>query len=89
MLGAESVLRARSGLASVEIDGDMILYEDDRRRFHRLSPSAAAIWECLDGNSELAAIADDLAAVYGVEPGTVLQDVIRTVEQLAQEGLVS
>lgn len=87
-IGPEFIGFARPELASVEVDGEMVLYDDDERRFHRLNPAATTLWVCLDGTGSLAEIATDIAAVYGTDSKSVLADVIRLARQLADEGLL-
>lgn len=89
MIGPDSVLAARDGMASVEIDGEIVLYDDAERCFHRLNPSAATLWRCLDGHATLAEIARDIAHVYAEEPGTVLTDLVGTARRLSAEGLLA
>ena len=88
MIGPDSVLSARSGLASVEIDGEIVLYDDGERRLHRLNPAAAIVWRCLDGTGTLAEIAGDIADVYGQRPEEVLAGVLEAARHLGAEGLV-
>lgn len=88
MIGPESKLTARTGLAEVEIDGEIVLYDDAERRLHRLNPPAATLWRCLDGSGSLAEIAHDIADVYGEAPDEVLATVVDTATQLRAEGLI-
>ncbi len=88
MIGPDSVLSARTGLAAVEIDGEIVLYDDGERRLHRLNPTAATVWRCLDGRGRLADIAHDIAEVYRTPAEQVLADVVQTARHLAAQGLV-
>ncbi len=88
MIGPDSVLAARPGLASVEIDGEIVLYDGGQRRLHRLNPAAATVWRCLDGKGTLSEIARDIADVYEAPAGDVLSDVVQTARQLRAKGLL-
>lgn len=87
-IDAETIARARSEVASVEIDGEIVLYDEGSRRLHRLNPTAAALWRCLDGSANLSDIALDLADVYEVEVTKVLPQIISLTRSLAAEGLL-
>jgi hypothetical protein len=79
---------ARPEVVQVEIDGELVLYDDSAKVMHRLSPSAGQIWRCLDGSGSLAEIAADLADVYQADPGQVLADVVATARQFGSAGLL-
>jgi hypothetical protein len=79
----------RPGLASVEIDGEVVLYDGGQQRLHRLNPSATILWTCLDGQSTLADIAQDVAEVLAADAGGVLIDVLAAAEQLTEQGLAT
>jgi len=84
----ESVPVARSDVAGVEVDGEMVLYDDSQRRLHRLNPTAALVWQCLDGSASLREIAGDVAEAFSSDPQTVLADIVAVAGQFAEEGLL-
>jgi hypothetical protein len=75
-------------VVQVEIDGEIVLYDDRAKVMHRLSPTAGQVWRCLDGSGSLAEIAADLADVYRADPGQVLTDVVATARQFGSSGLL-
>lgn len=79
---------ARPDVTEVEVDGEIVLYDDRAKVMHRLSPTAAQVWRCLDGSGTLAEVAADLADVYQVDPGQVLTDVVSTARQFGSAGLL-
>src|SRR6185312_11155716 len=79
---------ARPDVVHVEIDGEMVLYDDRAKVMHRLSPSAAQVWRCLDGSGSLAEIASDLAEVYQADQNQILTDVVATARQFGSAGLL-
>lgn len=87
-IDAESVVTARSDVSSVELDGEIVLYDDGLRRFHRLNPTAATVWQCLDGSVALRDIAIDIAEIYDLEVATLLPQVVALTRSLAREGLL-
>lgn len=87
-IGPDSVLSARMDVASVEIDGEIVMYDDAGRRLHRLNPTAAILWRCLDGSGSLADIASDVAEVYATDVSTVLAELVGLARRFADEGLL-
>jgi hypothetical protein len=88
-IAEESVLTARADVASVEVDGELVLYDDAAGVLHRLNGAAAALWMCLDGSSTLAEIAVDLADVFDAEPAQVAVDVVEAARSFARAGLLA
>jgi hypothetical protein len=84
----ELVARARPDVVQVEIDGEIVLYDDSAKVMHRLSPTAGQVWRCLDGSGSLADIAADIADVYQMDAEDVLNDIIATVDQFESAGLL-
>jgi hypothetical protein len=54
--------RARkTGLIVKEVDGEILIYDQERNQAHCLNPSAAKIWKFCDGETTLAAAAESLS----------------------------
>ena len=79
----------RDDVVSVEVEDELVVFDEARQALHRLSPTASAIWTCLDGSGSLREIAADIADVYAAEPAQVLADVVATVRQFAEQGLLA
>jgi len=43
-----------------QVDDEMVVYDKERKRAHRLNNTAATVWSLLDGNRTTSEIADDL-----------------------------
>ena len=43
-----------------QVDDEMVVYDKERKRAHRLNNTAARVWSLLDGNRTTSEIADDL-----------------------------
>ena len=79
---------ARTDVVGVEIDGEMVVYDDARGVLHRLNPTAAMLWQCIDGGGTLAEIAADMADVFEVEPDRVLIEILTTARHFGEQGLL-
>lgn len=78
----------RPDLVQVEVDGEIVLYDDSAKIMHRLSPIAGQVWRCLDGSGSLAEVAADLADVYQADAKQILVDVVATARQFGSAGLL-
>jgi hypothetical protein len=87
-LHSESALSVRADLTAVDVDGELVIYDDSRRRLHRLNPSATILWNCLDGSATLREIADDIAEALATDPDSVLSDIVALAAHLEDEGLL-
>ena len=77
---------ARGRADAVEVADEVLVYRDGA--IHRLSPTAALVWDRCDGTIDLDSLAAEFAAASGVDGGRVRADVVRTIEQLRTIGLV-
>lgn len=84
-----AVPRPKPGIAHVEIEGERILYDPDRRAVTRLDPVGAVLWLALDGEGTVADLADDAASAFGVHPDEALRGVLRLLEQLDDAGFLA
>jgi hypothetical protein len=87
-IDADFVAVARSDVTSVELDGELVLYDDAARVMHRLNPTASMLWACLDGSGSLAEIAADVASAYGADVVQVCSDLVAASRHLGRMGLV-
>jgi hypothetical protein len=79
---------ARRAVASVELEGEGLLYDEERGSWHLLSPTAMVIWQCCDGSGTLDELARDLAEAYRTDLETVRADTLDSVRQLGHDGLL-
>jgi hypothetical protein len=87
-LDARSRPKRCSTVASVELDGETVLYDSATESIHRLNETATLVWVCLDGTGSLAEVVDALAVATGADSATVAEDVLILVRELSAKGLV-
>ena len=80
---------ARPGIAQVELDGETVLFFEERGTFHVLNPTASLAWRCFDGATSVGEVADALAEAFGVERAEVAAGVLGLVDELARAGLLA
>ena len=89
VVGPDFVAAVRADVASVELDGEVVVYDAAGERSHLLSPTAGLIFGCLDGVSTLAEVAADLAEAFHAPEAAVLEGVVSTVLTLGRQGLLA
>lgn len=87
-VGHEDRPRVVPGIASVEMDGEVVLL-DHRGHVHLLNPTAGLLWQCFDGHGQVGEIAADVAEAFGVPLDGVQREVVALAEDLANRGLVT
>ncbi len=83
-----SVPVGRRSVGLIELDGQALIHDDERRHWVVLNPTAFAVWRCLDGSGTVAEIADDLSEVFRGEPKLVQEQTLHMVRVLGQQGLL-
>lgn len=71
-----------------ELDGDLVLLNLVSGKFHALEETGLAIWQLLDGQTDEAAIQQDLMGRYNVDAATCAQKVDAFLQQLVQAGFI-
>ena len=79
-----SFVPLRAPVASVELDGEMVLAGGPGHAFYRLDAVASLVWAGLDGSGTAEEIAGDLAAELGAPPSVVAGDVLGLTRTLGR-----
>lgn len=74
-LGYDDPPRPVSTIHSVELDGELVLYDTAANRAVHLDPRATLIWQVLDGSVTVGELVEDLAAVFEVDETAIRADV--------------
>lgn len=83
------VVRFRSPVAAVELDGEAVLLDGDTGAVHTLNPTATLVWQCCDGAASLGEIIDDLADVFrDAERAAIAADVLELTREMGRQGLM-
>jgi hypothetical protein len=84
----EPVPKRRSDLNYKTIDGETLILNREEGRLYQLNPTASFIWDCCDGNSNIADITDRLAGAYEVDSSTARNDVEEVLSNLRSSNLL-
>jgi PqqD family protein of HPr-rel-A system len=80
--------RVRDDVAVVEIDGELVVYDERNGELHHLNPSASVVFQLLDGTATMRELADEIARTVDASPERVEAE-IRTVQRyLRRAGLL-
>jgi peroxiredoxin len=83
--------RPRDDVASVELDGEVVLAATEEGGFlvtHWLNATGAIVWQCFDGSVSLDELIDDLCAAFDADRDVVADDVLRLTQLLGAAGLL-
>lgn len=72
-----------------EMGADISLYDPVAERVTVLNTTASDIWRLLDGETTLDDVTRLLSRAYQIDEDRIRGDVVTTVEQLAEEELVT
>jgi len=81
--------QARVDLRIVDLENEMLVYDEQARQVHILNATARWIWLLCDGTHAPEEIAEEVARMYpGTPSETVRQDVEETLETLGAKRLL-
>ncbi len=78
----------RGGVVCRQVDDGFILYDSVAGKVHSLNPTAAFIWDALDGKHSLREISKKLEGLPGSEGHDTLADVEKAVALFQKEDLL-
>ncbi|MCS7260400.1 MAG: PqqD family peptide modification chaperone [Anaerolineae bacterium] len=81
-------IRNPTAVCRVQPDGWAVLFNPDTAGALALNPTGLAIWQLIDGQRDVAAIAAVLCEQFRDVPPSVQADVTALIEILVEEGLV-
>ena len=73
-----------SSLVWREVDGEIAIISSDNKHLHTLNGVGSRIWELLDGDNDLAAIAAVIISEYGEREAVVKSDLSEYIENLRE-----
>jgi hypothetical protein len=87
-IGIEFVPTPARGVAKVVVESELLVGVGPSRSCHLLNSAAGLVWQCFDGQRDLAAIVADLADVSGEQAEVIAADVVGLTRQLGGLGLL-
>jgi hypothetical protein len=83
-----SIVCWSSAPVATEVNHEVVLMNLDRDRCYGLGLTGSDIWHKLSSPIQVSELARQLRREYDAAPGEIESDVLRTLKQLAEEGLI-
>jgi hypothetical protein len=80
--------KARDDLAVVELDGELVIYDEEQGNLHHLNPTASLVFSLFDGSATVKEHARDIANVYGMPIEEIEQQIRALIRQFRKSGLL-
>lgn len=80
--------RKRADVLELDMGDGFILYNHDSSLVHHLNPTAALVWQVLDGAATVERLADEIADEYGLPVENVRMQISSLIGELDAMGLV-
>lgn len=80
--------RRERDLEFLEIEGEIVIYDELDDSIHQLNPTASMIWQACDGSATITELAAEFSEASGVPHTQIERDVTAAVRQLADAGLM-
>ena len=87
-IGERSIVCWSSAAVATEVNDEIILMNLERDRCYGLGSTGSEIWRRLSSPIQVSEISRQLAEEYHSPPGQIEADVMRTLRELAAEGLI-
>ena len=82
------VPRTAPDVAAVELDGEAVLYDEDRKTVHLLSPTATVLWNCLRWQTARSPRSQQTLLTHMVSPPRLLWTTIRVACDVGRHNLL-
>lgn len=76
-------------LVAQNVDGELLILDNNCNKIHQLNASAAIIWEECDSTKTVLDIIEKLTSMYDVSNEQAENDVLQIVNQLQIDNLIS
>jgi hypothetical protein len=81
--------RKRESLHVREIDGELVVLDPENERMHTLNPTAAFIFDAVDGQRTREEIWKRVAAHFEIDPDTAERDTREVLRQFSELELIT
>jgi len=78
----------RSGLTTVELDGEAVIYDDSSGELHHLNPTATIVFGLLDGTATIRELSSDIAEAFGMPPEEIEPQLRSLLRRFRKAGLL-
>ncbi|MGH2791281.1 MAG: PqqD family protein [Actinomycetota bacterium] len=79
----------REGLAFVEVDGEVVIYDEHTEGLHHLNPTASLVFTMCDGSATVKDLAHDISVLFRISANDVEPQIRDLVKQFRTAGLLA
>jgi PqqD family protein of HPr-rel-A system len=87
-VGPDYAPRKTADVLELDLEDGTVLYNRRASLVHRLNPSAEIVWRLSDGSASVRQLAEDIAAIQGLDSEEVERQIAGFVGELEVVGLV-
>jgi hypothetical protein len=87
-IGPNSIVHWSTAAVATEVNNEIVLMNLERDRCYGLGDTGSEIWRRLHDPIQVAELTAQLRSIYDSPPGQIESDVLRTLTELASEGLI-
>lgn len=80
--------KIRDDLTVVELDGEVVIYDERTDDIHHLNPTASVVFSLCDGLSTVREMAGEIAQAFGAEEDQVEREVRALLREFRKAGLL-
>jgi hypothetical protein len=88
-IGPSSIVHWSAAAVATEVNNEVILMNLERDRCYGLGSTGSDIWRRLHNPIQVTELTAQLRGIYDSPPGQIESDVLRTLTELAIEGLIN
>jgi hypothetical protein len=88
-IGQNSIVRWSTDAVATEVNDEIVLMNLERDRCYGLGSTGSDIWRRLREPIQVSELVTQLWSEYNSSPGQIESDVLRTLNEFADEGLIS
>jgi PqqD family protein of HPr-rel-A system len=81
--------KIRDDLTVVELDGEVVIYDERADDIHHLNPTASIVFSLCDGGSTVKEMARDIASEFGVAADQIEREVRPLLREFRKAGLLA
>ncbi|MGH2572307.1 MAG: PqqD family protein [Actinomycetota bacterium] len=80
--------RIRDDLTVVELDGEIVIYDERADDIHHLNPTASVVFSLCDGRSTVREMAIEIAGAFGAPEDQVEREIRPLLREFRKAGLL-
>lgn len=81
--------KIREDLTTVELDGEIVIYDERTDDIHHMNPTASVVFSLCDGSSSVKEMAAEIAEAFGMAEEEVEKDIRLLLREFRKAGLLA